>query len=239
MRETKKCSTCEQCRPLSAFHTTTRGPETRCRACVAEYLRTWRKSRKTTTTGTRTCRVCTKRKPLQAFPVELSSVKGRSWRCSACVADYQQRWTLEKRKNKPVFKRARSPGGPYIVKQCDVCGNDYMPGSPLQHRCKPCQRYLRTRTSDLDLSDRDRRIVILALRVAKTCQYCGDVLNGSIIEHMDPCAGDCPSNLTISCRACNMGKGASTASDYIARCVRVAKHAKRYAVKTIEELAIL
>lgn len=233
----KQCSQCGKRLPESAFHTTKREPETRCKICVAAYLREWRKTRSIVDKGTRTCRVCKKRKPLVAFQGERSSKKGRSWRCYECQYVYQTQWRLKKRGDRPTYKRSGSLGGPFIVKQCDICAQPYEPASSLQKRCKPCQKYLRTRTQALSLCDDDRYRVVMALRTTRECQYCRDPLIDAIIEHMTPGAGDGLDNLTIACIPCNRGKGNSTAREYIERCARVAGHVAVFNVKTIRLLA--
>lgn len=226
------CVKCSLFKPLKEFHTP-RGGETRCRTCVAAYLREWRSTRTCIMDGSRRCRVCHKRKKMSAFPRELSSSGGRSWRCKVCVSTYQLRWKLDQRKTKPAYKKPKSIGGPYVVKTCGLCLRDFEPGSPLQIRCPPCQQFYRSRVqANLRCSRRTQLTIVRTLVALTNCQYCGCRLtyaNGNApdaatIEHMDPRKGNRLKNLTVACRTCNSFKGGFTFEAFLARCQRIATY---------------
>lgn len=163
----------------------------------------------------RSCTVCKNEKPLGEFGKQSNGKYGRKSACRTCA----RRLLAEYRKT----PKGRAKYREYAERHREK------PGYAENHRK---YRYSPKAQWMLYKSGAVRRGLEFEFTLEefieffwqKPCSYCGDPIPSVGVDRIDNSAGYTKANATPCCSTCNFMKLKCSAAEFIAKCVRVARH---------------
>ena len=243
--ESKRCSRCQEVKPLSDFYRETRrrdGHTAYCRDCSKKAAKKWRDANpESTGRHPRRCSHCGEAKPLEDFYRAKNGPEGRQRWCKDCSRRQLREW-LDKgyKENPSARRRERARKQRDGTKRCSNCGEMKSLESFHSGRsswCKDCKiskngeygRRSRARYPERGIARAMKRRTLtfsvpletteyIAILRGDPCSYCGQ--DAGVVDHIDALhvGGDHSwTNLTATCQSCNSSKRTEALLSFLLR----------------------
>lgn len=186
------------------------------------------------------CSVCKLGKDkVRDFSINRANPDGRDYFCKNCKSTKAK----NKRREKKIYVSAgfgfdKISSNNYIVKNCEICENNFYPIRPSHKRCERCSILVRDTQSHLSGGRAGKYVkcsVENAVAIAKLwinsdkccyCERCYTDVNPKSVDHIIPIVkGGCHTtdNISICCLRCNLSKRDLILDEWIDLCKKVSE----------------